>query len=893
MLLAEANQWPSDVRAYFGDADGDECHMAFHFPLMPRLFMALRQEDRHPISEVLYQTPELPDACQWAIFLRNHDELTLEMVGDEERDYMYETYAADPQMRINVGIRRRLAPLMENSRPRIELLTGLLLSLPGTPVLYYGDEIGMGDNVYLGDRNGVRTPMQWSADRNGGFSRADTARLYAPPIMDPVYGFQSVNVEAQERSPHSLLNWMRRMIALRQQHTATFGRGTMEMLRPLNRRVFAFIRRSPTGAPVLIVANLSRTVQAVSLDLARVAGLIPIEMTGGVELPRITEAPYPLTLGPYHFYWLLLLREPPTAAGPRPVTLPAEPQLDQAPLLVGPEWWKLLDGSIRQMLETRYLPSFLRRQPWFGPHHSRIRRVAIEDWGTLATGDEPALLAILRVSFDDEPEARYVLPLVITPGERGEEIRQHTPDAVLAQIGGARKGVMHARLDGLAGRQLIAAVMAGRDIGLRRGRVRGSERPGFDTLGLPRRVDDLPAAPFDFERFHSSIGLGERVVLKVLRRLWPDPNPERVVREALHTEAHFTGVPTVAGMIQYEEAGGSSSTIALLDAFIEHQTDGWRHALADLRRFIDDAGTFGEAPVVPHDLARLWTLPTPERAAQTVGTYLGVAATLGARTAELHGALADERALERLGAARIDEQAIATWLADTRACWQRTRTLLAARSAAQADVESGSAEADQRVAIDRLIEKADSNLHTIDSPDLSGMIGALLTQIHGNLDLAHVLIYETTVTFIGPAGDGTRSPESRRRPRTPLEDVAVMLRSLHTAAGLALDQHAATPAHQRDVVAAWARCWTAWSGATFLAAYQRTAGGAPWLAPDASVTIALLRLLLFQQACDDIAASLDARPAWLHLSLALANDLLEGDAAGTFGRGYSSDATEA
>jgi maltose alpha-D-glucosyltransferase/alpha-amylase len=279
--------------------------MAFHFPLMPRLFMALRQGDRHPISEILSQTPAIPDTCQWAIFLRNHDELTLEMVTSEERDYMHQAYAFDPQMRVNGGIRRRLAPLMENNRQRIELLNGLLLSLPGTPVLYYGDELGMGDNVYLGDRNGVRTPMQWTPDRNGGFSLADPARLYAPVIMDAVYGYQAVNVERQERSPFSLLNWMRRMIALRRQHRV-FGRGGLDILRPENRPIFAFVRTLDGEAPVLVVSNLASTMQPASLDLSAYAGRTPVEMTGGTTLPPITEAPYFLTLGPYGFYWLRL-----------------------------------------------------------------------------------------------------------------------------------------------------------------------------------------------------------------------------------------------------------------------------------------------------------------------------------------------------------------------------------------------------------------------------------------------------------------------------------------------------------------------------------------------------------------------------------------------------------
>ena len=304
MLLAEANQLPADVRAYFGD--GDQCHMAYHFPVMPRIFMALHLEDRQPITDVMEQTPPIPDSCQWALFLRNHDELTLEMVTDDERDYMYLAYSMDPQARLNLGIRRRLAPLVGNSRPRIELLVGLLFSFPGTPIIYYGDEIGMGDNLYLGDRNGVRTPMQWTGDRNAGFSRADPARLYSPVVMDPVYGYPAVNVEAQESDAASLLYWMRNMIRLRKLFKV-FGRGTMEFLSPANRKVLAYLRRYREGV-ILCVANLSRTVQPAELDLSAFAGLTPVEMLGFTEFPTIGTLPYFLTLGPYGFYWFELER---------------------------------------------------------------------------------------------------------------------------------------------------------------------------------------------------------------------------------------------------------------------------------------------------------------------------------------------------------------------------------------------------------------------------------------------------------------------------------------------------------------------------------------------------------------------------------------------------------
>jgi maltose alpha-D-glucosyltransferase/alpha-amylase len=302
MLLAEANQWPEDVRPYFGD--GDECHMAFHFPLMPRIFMALRLEDVEPVVEIMRRTPPIPDTCQWALFLRNHDELTLEMVTSDERDYMYLAYSQDPRMKLNVGIRRRLAPLVDNSVRRMELLNSLLFSFPGTPIVYYGDEIGMGDNIYLHDRNGVRTPMQWSPDRNAGFSRADPARLYSAPISDPVYGYQAVNVESQARDPSSLLHWMRNIIALRKLFKA-FGRGTMEFLPVKNRKVLAYVRRYEEDV-ILCVANVSRFAQPAELDLSTFDGYVPVEVLGYTEFPRVGPAPYFVTLAPYGFYWFEL-----------------------------------------------------------------------------------------------------------------------------------------------------------------------------------------------------------------------------------------------------------------------------------------------------------------------------------------------------------------------------------------------------------------------------------------------------------------------------------------------------------------------------------------------------------------------------------------------------------
>jgi len=404
MLIAEANQWPADVRPYFGE--GDECHMAFHFPLMPRMFMALRQEDRHPITEIMRQTPDIPENCQWGLFLRNHDELTLEMVTDEERDYMYQAYAADPRMRINVGIRRRLAPLVENSRRRIELLNSLLFSFPGTPVIYYGDEIGMGDNFYLGDRNGVRTPMQWTGDRNAGFSRADPAQLYAPLIMDPVYGYQAINVESQERAPYSLLNWMKRLIALRKQFKV-FGRGTFEFLPAANRKILAYVRRYQDEL-VLCVANLSRTVQPVELDLSAFKGMTPVEMLGLTEFPRIGDLPYFLTLPGYMFYWFRLQPTPlPIAVQRPPDTVVARELVAESlpAFFMGVAWDTLLDGNVRTLIERESLGPFLQRQRWFGGKARALRSVRFVDWGLLRKGMHPLFLTIVQADYKDGARA--------------------------------------------------------------------------------------------------------------------------------------------------------------------------------------------------------------------------------------------------------------------------------------------------------------------------------------------------------------------------------------------------------------------------------------------------------------------------------------------------------
>ena len=399
VLLAEANQWPEDVKDYFGS--GDECHMAFHFPLMPRIYMAIAQEDRHPITDIMRQTPEIPDSCQWAIFLRNHDELTLEMVTDAERDYLWATYAADSRARINLGIRRRLAPLMLNDRRKIELMNGLLLSMPGTPIIYYGDEIGMGDNIYLGDRDGVRTPMQWTPDRNAGFSRADPARLYLPPIMDAVYGFQALNVEAQSHSLSSLLNWMKRLINVRQASTV-FGRGSLTFLYPSNRAVIAYLRQHE-DVTVLCAMNLSRSAQAVELELPGLAGRVPVEMLGRMAFPVVGEGSYSITLQGYGFFWFELTK-PSDDLRPAAQLLPELVTLVQLGALA-----TAVEGRNRGLLESEILPAYLRTRRWFAQKNERRPQISIANTLCFSLGGRERCWLIAAV--EGRTRAAYSLPL--------------------------------------------------------------------------------------------------------------------------------------------------------------------------------------------------------------------------------------------------------------------------------------------------------------------------------------------------------------------------------------------------------------------------------------------------------------------------------------------------
>ena len=585
MLLAEANQWPEDVQEYFGA--GDECHMAFHFPLMPRMYMAIAQEDRFPVTDILRQTPEIPAACQWAIFLRNHDELTLEMVTDAERDYLWETYAADRRARLNLGIRRRLAPLLERDPRLIELMNGLLLSMPGTPVIYYGDEIGMGDNIYLGDRDGVRTPMQWSLDRNGGFSRAEPARLVLPPIMDAIYGYQAVNVEAQARDPHSLLNWTRRMLAVRKRHRA-FGRGRLRLLDPGNRKILAFLREfEAEGAEetILCVSNLSRTAQAVELDLAQFAGRMPVDLLSGSVFPPIGRLTYLLTLPQHAFYWFSLAKDTAMPAWRVP---PSEPLPELVTLVMRNEIGELLATEPKRIIEQEILAPYLARRRWFAAKDRKIRSIGIAR-ADVIRGRARDFFLLFEIGVTTEGrQDRYFLPAGIV-------WEDEKPPAIVQQLALARVR-RHRRMgfltDAFAVDALPAAVLAS----LATGRVEplpdGELRWLATSQQIPTAPRDAEIRRLSAEQSNTSLILGEIAVLKILRRVQAGRHPQTEMTRYL-TEHGYANSPTLFGEIVRVDADGTPQTLMIAERFVRNQGDAWQWTLDRVRRGIHAAALTG------------------------------------------------------------------------------------------------------------------------------------------------------------------------------------------------------------------------------------------------------------------------------------------------------------
>ena len=850
-ILAEANQWPDDVRIYYGD--GDECHMAFHFPLMPRMYMALRQEDRLPITDIMAQTPEIPGNCQWGLFLRNHDELTLEMVSDDERDYMYLAYSADPRMRINIGIRRRLAPLVDNSRRRIELLNSILFSFPGTPIVYYGDEIGMGDNIYLGDRNGVRTPMQWSGDRNAGFSRAVPAKLYSPVIMDPVWGYEGLNVEAQQGDPSSLLSWMRNMIALRKLFQV-FGRGTLTFLNPVNRKILAYIREYKNER-VLCVANLSRFAQPVELDLAAYAGMIPVEMLGYVEFPKIRTTAYPLTVGPYGFLWLEL------QPSPEPVSSPAEADEPELEVSGVTDWMSILEGNGRRELEESVLQAYVTRQRWFGGKSRPVTCIRIEDWAVFNQGI--SALVLVEIQYAEGATDNYLLTLGLLFGKAADALREEAPNAVVARVTSIEEeGVLHeAIFNNTASEALLALIAGGGQIPSREGMITGLPSSTLAQL-QGDTAESTQARRGSAEQSNTSILFGDKLIMKLFRRQQAGPNPDTEIGRYITESTHFTHIAPFGGSIEYARKGQEPSTLAMLQGLVSNEGDGWQWTLEELDRYYEASATrnFSQTGLIEGPSSFLDLAQTPETnfAREHVGTYLDAAALLGRRTAEMHLALASPThdpafMPEPLNSKDID-QLREELIAHAGSAFDALKENVA-RLPDSVLERAGLVLSRRSVVLDRFRQLSASEIH------------ALRTRVHGDYHLGQVLRSKGDFVILDFEGEPARSLAERRTKQSPLKDVAGMLRSFSYAAFSALIKYSTRRPEDFHRLEPWARLWEQSVSSAFLRAYCEFARGVEVVPSEPLLFQQLLEAYVIDKAFYELVYELNNRPSWVLIPL--------------------------
>lgn len=894
MLLAEANMWPEDVQTYFGDSD--ECQMAFHFPLMPRMYLALAQEDRFPITDILRQTPEIPPDCQWAVFLRNHDELTLEMVTEEERAYMYNFYAGERRARLNVGIRRRLAPLLKRDRRRLQLLNSLLLSMPGTPVIYYGDEIGMGDNIHLGDRDGVRTPMQWAPDRNGGFSRVDPARLVLPCIMDNQYGYQAINVEAQQADPHSLLNWMKRMLAIRKQYQA-FGRGPLKLLYPDNRKILCYLRSfSPNAADksdkgkkpkalmhdedsqlILCVANMSSAAQAVTLDLGEFNGLYPVEMMNGSIFPCITEQPYVLTLAPFDFFWFKLTRAEQLAA-------PPEGRQEHKPeyytLVLADGLADIFRDEPRQILEQSILPGYLADQAWY--RHAEDAELSLKLLARLPNAhsnsadsnsapseskesksteshhsEDDFLLA--KVSSEGKPA--YFLPLSKVADEHSASVRpvlNATPTSTLTRV---RQGPVISMLSDAAALDSFAlALLHHLQQQSRLPAAEGEIRFHSDEQALAKLAPawQLPSGTEITRPAHaqgnSTIIIHDVAALKLLREITPGPHPALEMAQHL-AQLGFRHTPPLIGWasLQHDDQDTQATPWLLAHAFVHHQGDGWQWSLDRLERLLKHS----EAnDVLDTDILHKESSDSHALADTSPMKELNLFAhMLGKRLAHLHDALASNSqggSAPAFAAETISAAHAQAWQQRISAHLQQILALLA---------EPRWHDSPYAELIKQVIARGD-DLQALVQDLANKTVGEVRTRIHGHLHLAQVLVISGDVMFINFEGDPASSVAQRLAKDHPLRDVASLLRSFAYAAAHMEKADKARPASdgakRRSKLL---RAYEQHSIQTLLDSYHQQRGLAQ------TEEHCLLRLHMLETALREIAHEARQRPSWLDVPL--------------------------
>jgi maltose alpha-D-glucosyltransferase/alpha-amylase len=847
VLIAEANQWPEDAVAYFGT--GDECHMAFHFPVMPRLFMSLGLEDQHPVMDILRQIPFTPETCQWVTFLRNHDELTLEMVTDEERTFMYHSYAKDLRARINLGIRRRLAPLLGNNRRTIELMNALLFSLPGTPVIYYGDEIGMGDNYYLGDRHGVRTPMQWSPDRNAGFSRASPQRLDLPVIIEPEYHYEALNVENQTRNIYSLLWWMKRIIAMRKRFTA-LGRGSIEFLVSENPKILAFVRRLGDEA-ILVAANLSRFPQHAEIDLSQYPGFIPQDVFGGNEFPVIKkDVLYPLSLGSYDYYWLQL-------RPPREEITVAEPE-SLPEMAIDAEWRHCTETSFFDQLAS-VLPDYLNKCRWFEDKHRKLLQTRILDTLLIPVGDAPVALVYIETIYKEGLPNTYALLIGYQPMEAAHLLQRDAPQAIIAKLrihGGA--GLIHDALYSESLRHVFAGMIAGgravrADAGVlefRRGETYKKLR-GDEPLPRESRIHSGEHSNF-------SIFYGTAFHLKLYRKLDEGVNPETEIARYLTDGRQFPHTPPYAGELRWLGASSEPRVIGYLQGQIFGARDYWGLTLDELERFYERilssngtmAATSGE--VLSFFNAGARTLP--KVIDELVGgVYLRQLMILGRQTAEMH---------EALGAPSNDPDFAPepfTVLYQRSVFHAMSSSMHHGFSMLRRDLNRLPDSVRQEAA---RVLAAEKTLVDLLRRIMHRRIRGVKIRVHGDYRLHHIIYNGNNFLIVGFGSDPLCPQSERRIKRSPLYDAITLVRSLHNAAmgGLLL-----RPSIRREDVARlqpWALVWYYWSSAAFLHAYREAMLGKALLPETAEDTEVIFTALLLERMACELIRALGSNPEW-------------------------------